>query len=355
MKTLRIIFTFTLFFFLLSLSAQLKVSNAGNIGIKLGTNAPLSALSIGGIGSGSYQAYIGNSSYNTTLKVEKTSPSGSGMMFYGIDASVYPSYNGPSFNFGIKGQSYSSSYMPYARTYGVLGLAGNGGSGYNYGVLGQLSGSSSGTGILGMVSTSSYPEISITGMYAGYFVGQVKATCSMEATAFTLTSDKRFKKNIVTIDQTKSVNGILALNPVEYNLEQRYYKTPRDSAKTETPYYDEKSQLFQKKHFGLIAQELQKIYPKLVYEDTDGFLSVDYIGIIPLLIQSVKELKSEIDNLKIKDVDSGQAKIKSSEVLPEETNALTYPILDKNIPNPFNTSTTIGYYLPTMTANASIY
>ncbi|MDO9154373.1 MAG: tail fiber domain-containing protein [Paludibacter sp.] len=355
MKTSKIIFTVALFFILLSVNAQLKVSSLGNVGINLGTNTPLSSLSIGGVGSGSYQTYIGNSNYNTTLKVEKTSPSGSGMLFYGIDASVYPSYNTPSYNFGIKGQSYSSSLMPYARTYGILGLAGNGCSGYNYGVLGQLSGSSSGTGILGMVSTSSYPEIAISGMYAGYFVGSVKSTSGMEATAFTQSSDKRYKKNIVTIDQSKSINGILALNPVEYNLEQRYYKTPKDSAKTETPYYDEKSQLFQKKHFGIIAQELQQTYPELVYEDADGYLSVDYIGIIPLLIQSVKELKSEIENLKIKNIDSGQAKIKSSEVHPEETNTLTYPVLDQNTPNPFNISTKIGYYLPTPITNASIY
>ncbi|MDO9153395.1 MAG: tail fiber domain-containing protein [Paludibacter sp.] len=356
MKTTKIIFTVTLFLISISVNAQLKVSNTGNIGIKLlGTNNPLSALSIGGIGSGSYQAYIGNSGYNTTLKVEKTSPFGSGMIFYGIDASVYPSYNTPSYNYGIKGQSYSSSFMPYARTYGVLGIAGNGCPGYNYGVLGQLSGNSSGAGIIGMVSSSSYPEIAISGMYAGYFVGSVKSTCAMEATAFTLTSDKRYKKNIVTIDQSKSINGILALNPVEYNLEQRYYKTPKDSAKTETPYYDEKSQLFQKKHFGIIAQELQLIYPELVYEDTDGYLSVDYTGLIPLLIQSVKELKSEIDNLKIKNIDSGQAKIKSSEVLPEETNALTYPVLEQNIPNPFNVSTAISYYLPNTITTAAIY
>ncbi|MBP8945789.1 MAG: tail fiber domain-containing protein [Paludibacteraceae bacterium] len=90
--------------------------------------------------------------------------------------------------------------------------------------------------------------------------------------------------------------------PIEYNLKQRYYKTPNDSAKTETAYYDEKSQLFKKKHYGVIAQELQQIYPELVYEDADGYLSVDYIGLVPLLIQSVKELKSEIETLKQKTI-----------------------------------------------------
>lgn len=353
MKTKKIIFAITLFFISLSLNAQLKVSNTGNIGIKLGTNAPLSALSIGGVGSASYQAYIGYTGCNTLLKVEKSSPSGSGMSFYGIDASVFPSYNTPSYNYGIKGQSYSSSYMTYARTYGVLGLAGNGASGYNYGVLGQLSGNYSGAGILGMVSSSSYPEIAITGMYAGYFVGSVKSTSGMEATVFTVTSDKRYKKNIVTIDQTKSANGIFVLNPVEYNLEQRYYKTPKDSAKTETPFFDEKSQLFTKKHFGLLAQELQQIYPELVYEDTDGYLSVDYIGLIPLLIQSVKELKSEIETLKTKN--NFPAKIGAVKTGVNETDALTYPVLDQNEPNPFNISTTIGFYLPSSIAAASIY
>ncbi len=39
----------------------------------------------------------------------------------------------------------------------------------------------------------------------------------------------------------------------------------------------------------------------------------------------------------------------------EETNALTYPILEQNNPNPFNTSTIIGYYLPNSITSASIF
>jgi len=357
MKTRQIYCTTVLLIISITVHPQLKVSSTGKVGINLGTSTPLSSLSIGGIGSTSYQAYIGFTGYNTLLKVEKTSPSGSGMMFHGIDASVYPSYNGPSFNFGIKGQSYSSNSMPYARTFGILGLAGNGCSGYNYGVLGQLAGNSYGAGVIGLVSTTSYPEIQINGMYAGYFVGSVKSTSGIEATVFIQSSDKRYKKNIVSMDQSKSTNGILALNPVEYNLEQRYYKTPKDSAKTETPYFDENSQLFKKKHYGLIAQELQKTYPDLVYEDIDGYLSVDYLGLIPLLIQSIKEQKAEIETLKLlyNGNNSGIKKVGTNETTPKETYTLTYPVLDQNVPNPFNTSTTITYYLPTTITNASIY
>ena len=49
--------------------------------------------------------------------------------------------------------------------------------------------------------------------------------------------------------------------------------------------------------YGLIAQEVQKEFPEMVYEE-DGYLSVDYIQMIPVLVESIKELKSELDTLK---------------------------------------------------------
>jgi Chaperone of endosialidase len=49
---------------------------------------------------------------------------------------------------------------------------------------------------------------------------------------------------------------------------------------------------------GLIAQEVQKIFPELVQTDDKGFLSVNYIGLIPHLIEAVKELKNENNDLK---------------------------------------------------------
>lgn len=48
----------------------------------------------------------------------------------------------------------------------------------------------------------------------------------------------------------------------------------------------------------MIAQEIQDIYPDLVYEGGDGFLSVNYVELIPLLIQSIQSLKNEVDQLK---------------------------------------------------------
>ena len=51
---------------------------------------------------------------------------------------------------------------------------------------------------------------------------------------------------------------------------------------------------------GVIAQEVQKVLPEIVTERTNGYLGVDYKRIIPLLIESVKELKQEVEDLKKK-------------------------------------------------------
>jgi hypothetical protein len=51
---------------------------------------------------------------------------------------------------------------------------------------------------------------------------------------------------------------------------------------------------------GVIAQEVQKVLPEVVQERKNGYLGVDYKRIIPLLIESVKELKQEVEDLKKK-------------------------------------------------------
>jgi hypothetical protein len=58
---------------------------------------------------------------------------------------------------------------------------------------------------------------------------------------------------------------------------------------------------------GVIAQEIEAIFPELVHTDENGFKSVTYRGFIPHLIESVKELKKEIELLKSKTI-SGDPK-----------------------------------------------
>ena len=49
---------------------------------------------------------------------------------------------------------------------------------------------------------------------------------------------------------------------------------------------------------GVIAQEVQQVLPYLVNEREDGTLAVKYQSLIPLLIDAVKNLKQEVDDLK---------------------------------------------------------
>ena len=53
---------------------------------------------------------------------------------------------------------------------------------------------------------------------------------------------------------------------------------------------------------GLLAQEILKVLPELVKEgnDKNGTMSVNYQGLIPVLINAIKEQQNQIDELMIK-------------------------------------------------------
>jgi hypothetical protein len=52
------------------------------------------------------------------------------------------------------------------------------------------------------------------------------------------------------------------------------------------------------KSYGVIAQYMEKILPELVSEDSQGLKSVKYLPLIAILIESVKKLSTEIDEIR---------------------------------------------------------
>jgi len=64
--------------------------------------------------------------------------------------------------------------------------------------------------------------------------------------------------------------------------------------------WNDKQETYTGKDVGVIAQEIQEVLPELVTERDNGYLAVKYEKIVPLLIESVKELKKEIDDIKQK-------------------------------------------------------
>lgn len=198
--------------------------------------------------------------------------------------------------------------------------------------------------------------------------------CEVWSSGLKLTSDERLKINISKIDN--SMTKLRKLNGVSYNLLNKESITNKsltesvissdtikmtDKEKDNKAFfeaYEANVKNAKPKRMGLIAQDLQKVYPELVDKDSSGYYSVDYIGLIPVMIEALKELDSiiEVQNTQINDLivrlgNSTPKKIGAS----QETDILTYPVLDQNIPNPFNTATTIGFSLPASTITASVY
>ncbi len=187
------------------------------------------------------------------------------------------------------------------------------------------------------------------GDYAGFFSGAVDATGG-----YYNTSDQTMKKNIR--DFASAMDIINKLRPKHYE-----FRSDGDYKLMNLPAGE---------HYGLIAQDVEKVLPSLVgntkfdtklamkhpteeqaqNSKTYTFKSLNYIELIPLLIKGMQEQQQEINELKqqIATLTGG------TDASSVKTATLSSAALLQNTPNPYKNSTAIQYNLPARISSAQI-
>ena len=323
--------------------AQLKVSSDGNVSV--GTSNTYSFANMY-VGEGTIPEYY----YMSKMGLVGTTTAIANNTNIGVEGYLRPHLSSTSGD----------------RNYGVLGIVNTESfsHGMNNGVCGMIN-YVDGAGVFGSKSmyTYYYP-LNIQGKYAGYFYGPVYMTESLTVPSVNTTSDLRLKENVVSLE-SKDDNGeqtlqkVLSMNVVEYNLKERQQaqagnadvKLPDEMAAMVEADKKEKEALAAKRHYGLIAQELQEICPTLVQEGQDGYLSINYIELVPLLIRSIQTLKQELDD--VKGIGSGTAR-KAAIATGMDDATTIGNVLYQNTPNPFKEQTTIRFHLADDAQNAAI-
>lgn len=325
-------------------NAQLVVDTDGKVAVGTEDYSNLHSLfSVNGSGETGVAMHI-NTNELTGLKIKHSSSSGPNYGIY-VDntASGFESY-------GVYGRNSRVSTTSSYASYGVAGIASGSNNGYNFGVAGFLN-ESYGAGVFG-TSTSALGGFSVNGAYAGFFHGNVHITGSLNVPTMLTPSDYRLKKDIKTVS-TSCLDNLMDMNVVEYKYKQREFAVADDtvaSKETRAAWYDEESAVMQNKHYGFVAQELQEIYPDLVVEGEDGYLGVNYIEIIPLLVRSIQEL-----NAKIEQYENGSSPIKKTASREATDLDAVVNTLYQNEPNPFTVSTVIRCDVAEDVVKADLY
>lgn len=175
-------------------------------------------------------------------------------------------------------------------------------SGYNFaapGIIGKsdveagVKGiSNNGTGVYGRggnIGVAAYGSTfglraicTVQGGLAGSFTGNVFVGGNLTYTgALTHASDARYKTDVQPLDG--ALQTIENLHGVTYNYNQKAFPQMNFPATRQV---------------GFIAQEVQSVLPQLVSKDKEGYLSVDYVQVVPVLVEAIKEQQKEIAALK---------------------------------------------------------
>ena len=221
---------------------------------------------------------------------------------------------------------------------------------------------------------ATYMFLNDKGLSIGYGMGGVGYTnCKLdvngEVRSFgnVLTSDRRYKKDIKPL--AEDFDKLSKLNSIKYKRSSEVLKNKLEDLKNNKEKYSEAEA---KEHyemmfasletqiqeadadtttrFGFIAQELRELYPELVVEDNEGYLAVNYIGMIPVLVEAIKEQQNTIN----KQQEQINELLGKGFEKPNTAVVTSTAKLYQNNPNPFSENTEIKYYIPENASSAMI-
>lgn len=184
-------------------------------------------------------------------------------------------------------------------------------------------------------------------------------------TSLIKSSDKRMKEDIVTIsDVMPKLNKIHSYN---YRFKASVFANAPETVKQRNS---------QTKEYGFLAQEIKEVFPSLVHTVDSGMLAVDYVGMIPILLEAIKEQNTQISQLQEQSVPNAlllqriQKLEKELEEKDNKTQTLkTYSETENSIieeettqklklfanqPNPFSEQTTIKMMVPESVSDATV-
>ncbi|MBL7932538.1 MAG: tail fiber domain-containing protein [Bacteroidia bacterium] len=251
-------------------------------------------------------------------------------------------------NIAIRGEAGDGTSTTETNIFGVLGEANLSG--------GNTSGIAAGVaGFCGPMASGSMPPGELIGVYgnsmgaggrwAAYFDGDAKFNGQVWGSQFMWSSDKRFKNNIKTLEDVSS--KLKKISGYTYSFKTEEFKK-NNFPKTE--------------QIGFLAQELKEQFPQLVSEDSKGYLGVNYVGFIPVLLrahqeqqdlleaqqQQINEMKEQLKAL------TGTPSTSKAENLSVTLGDKKAIVLNQNVPNPFAETTVITYDIPTDFTKAEI-
>jgi len=367
-------------------------STGGNYGVYGASNylgvygyAPSGTYGVFGYGS-TYGVYgtTSNSAYGVYGTSSSTySANGStgvyGSAYYGVHGKGTLGIWGEGTSYGLYGTSsdYAGVYAS-GPSYGVIGtgstgLYGSSSANGGYGLYAYTSGT---TAYAGYFLSANYRGIYVESdpsWFAGYFVGDVYATGSF------ISSDARVKKDIKDFSNAMDIIG--QLQPKNYE-----YRSDGNFASMNLP---------KGRHYGMLAQDLEKILPNLVKEEKHEFTNkdtrarelkltaegkvptgesvvasknetregmdlkaVNYTELIPIIVKGMQEQQTKIEELNSINADlKNQLNELKSLILKDNTGSSITSLsgyLKQNIPNPVANTTIISYYLPENIKQAQI-
>ena len=165
-------------------------------------------------------------------------------------------------------------------------------------------------------------------------------------------SDMRLKENIKPC--MPLLSKLKKVQSYNYNYTDEYFKNFTSAQK----------QKAQRTEYGFLAQEMQTIFPELVHESDSGILSINYVGMIPILTAAINELQKGTDTRdsvitaliqKVEYLENALTACCSGKTqkslqpfeLTSSTDANTEELkVYQNVPNPFNENTVIRCYIP---------